>query len=151
MKALFSYESEVLASNNIAKQARLENTFSQVKPDELRWMITPNASVKALPLSTQRNRLRRRWAAALRESLKRKGLDNRGRRLASQMHMPHTPELLGTLEIVIYEGYGFEELTEELVFQTDRIIECVARARQATKRISFQDREMRDPHVKRWH
>lgn len=136
--ALHRSEHELLQNSNIVRQMQIEDEVSQANPDELRWRVITNTSLKALPLSTQRNRLRRRWKAAFQQSLKKQGLARNGKKDASQIHMPHTPELAGTLELVIFEGYGFDEDARELTDQTNKVVRELLRAGEKTRRTTLK-------------
>lgn len=133
--ALYRVEEELIRSTNTVLQLKAKDRFSKAKPDELRWRVITNTSSKALPLSTQRNRLRRRWAAAFQQSLKRQGLGHNGKKAASQVNMPHTPEIAGTLELVIFEGHGFNEAAEELLRQTNHVVQALLKAGEGTRRV----------------
>lgn len=141
--ALFRVEEELIRSTNTVLQLKAKDRFSQAKPDELRWRVITHTSAKTLPLSTQRNRLRRRWAAAFEQSLKRQGLGHDGKKAASQVNMPHTPEIVGTLELVIFEGYGFDEAAEELLKQTNHVVQALLRAGEGTRRMRSERQDVR--------
>lgn len=142
--ALHRMEAEMLKGPNVVQQMQVEAKISQARPDELRWCIIVNTCLKALPLSTQRNRLRRKWAAAFQDSLKKQGLAKNGKREMSQAHMPHTPELAGTLELVIFHGYGFEEDARELRERTDKVLQALFKFGQGTRRITPNTYSSRD-------
>lgn len=148
--ALYRMEGEMLRGANVVQQMKVEEAVSRARPDQLRWCIIVNTCLKALPLSTQRNRLRRKWASAFRDSLKKQGLDRNGKREAAHIDMPHTPEVAGTLELVIFQGYGFEESGEELRERTDRVVQALLQVGQGTKRISPIEPGKREQRGGRW-
>lgn len=84
----------------------------------LKWSFNANRSKKALDLSCQRNRLRRRWAGAFTRALGRAGLDGKGRvrreMVGSGGSGGARGGLHGTLEVQITRGAGWEEETKVL-------------------------------------
>lgn len=137
--ALFRMERDWLQGPNTIDQLKVEDNISRARPDELRWCVITNTSVKSLPLSSQRNRVRRRWVAAFRESLRKQGLRGDGKRDTSLVELPHTPEMAGTLELVVLEGYGLVEGPEVLRERTDKVVRALLQFGVGTRRVRFDD------------
>lgn len=137
--ALFGQDATDLVSNNAVRRLSTRNAVDKahLRPDVLRWRVVTHTSAKLLPLSTQRNRLRRRWSSAIIASLGKHGLTHDGklRRTDALTMMQGAQELGGTLEILIRQAYGWELTPAKMRVQSDRIIDSLLKSGLGTRRI----------------
>ncbi len=143
--ALFRRDADALTSNNAVKRIRSLDTFhkAQLRPDVLRWTVVTHTSNKLLPLSTQRNRLRRRWSSAIVAGLRKQHLGRDGKLLGnSEMSkMQGVQELGGTLEILVHAAHGWDMESIEMQKQADAIIDGLLKAGLGTRRVTARDLE----------
>lgn len=99
---LNSFEEKSWVTYNAVHQQKILDRLSQIPPNTLRWTVVSNTSRKALPLATQRNRLRRQWAGAFVTALRSRGMKSNGQPINGQH-----PTLSGTLEMVIFNAQNW--------------------------------------------
>lgn len=131
-------EAEVLSNQFHPRRPKFLAQFESVPSDILRWVVVTDVSTKTLPLSTQRVRLRRRWSAAIIEALRQQGMNIKGWKLSSGQYEEDkdkdaVPILKGTMEVVVFEGYGHDETAETLVRHSAQIVQALLRARNSTR------------------
>lgn len=141
--ALFGRDADDTTSNNAVKRLLARNAVDKAQPDVLRWKVVTHTSAKYLPLSTQRNRLRRRWSSAIIASLGKHNLrpDGKLRDRSDLSVMKGVQELRGTLEVLIHQGQGFEMEPEQMQMQTDKIVEGLLKTGLGTRRITSTELE----------
>lgn len=94
-------------------------------------MVSTDLCARALPLSTQRFRLRRRWTGAIVTALRERGLDRKGRlvgRDGGREERVQAPVLRGTVEITVYAGYGAEQSAGVLARQAGCVVEALMKS-----------------------
>jgi len=140
-----------LTSNNAVRRLSTRHAVdkAQLRPDVLRWRVITHTSAKLLPLSTQRNRLRRRWSSAIIASLGKHGLahDGKVRRKDALTMMQGAQELGGTLEVLIRQAYGWELTPAAMREQSDKIIDSLLKSGLGTRRIKVTPLEQLEKSV----
>lgn len=131
--ALFQKQREDLEGNNSVKRtliaAEIDKKREQI--DRLHWRIIAHTSSKLLPLATQRNKLRRKWTAAMIISLRKRGLGFDGSRYTGKSAdglvaaARDVQELYGTMEVLVHNAAKFGCPTEEIVQSTDKIVDAL--------------------------
>lgn len=122
-RALYRVENDALRSNQIVKRLIVAKRLDNTPSDILRWKVVSHIASKHLPLSTQRNRLRRQWTSAFTEALRRQGIRADGR-----AQQEGARGLVGTLEILTQNAYGFDHSPEKLASEADKIVDALLKA-----------------------
>jgi len=117
----FKYEEDVLSNLRNPDFPKVKDRIEQLPKSELRWKIVTDVSVKALPKATRRNWLKRRWIAALIQALAARGFKSSGHAKEGGA----AQSLQGTLELLVYEGYGFDAPFAKLVKRAGSIVEAI--------------------------
>lgn len=127
-------EAEIIGNRFHPRRPKYVALIQNTPSDILRWSVSTDISAKVLPLSTQRNRLRRRWAGAITTALHERGLDSHGKRLPQGREVEGRPLLAGTMEITVHAGYGFDESADVLAKKSGEVVDALLRSGIATQR-----------------
>ncbi|OAP56593.1 hypothetical protein AYL99_08705 [Fonsecaea erecta] len=125
------FDHKFLVDRYSPKRAAVTDYYSRLPPDVLRWCVISNASIKRLPKAVLRNRLKRRWASAFAEALKRAGYHHNGRRRSGPKDgKNYIPGLKGTLEILVFSERGINCPHGELVGACGALLKSLQRKKQ---------------------
>ncbi len=97
--------------------AKIVETLSTMPQDTLRWHVTTDPSRKQLPKKVLRSFLTRRWNCAFLRALQDKGYTREGRQCETGRK-----GIVGTLELAIYGGTGFDTKMIDLVRQCKAVV-----------------------------
>jgi ribonuclease P protein component len=91
------------------KRLLVQDYYNRLPKDRLSWRIITNISHKSVPKAVLRNRLRRRWASAFTEALKKAGYAHDGHKIVEGQKVK-TGEggLRGSLEVLVYSDRGLD-------------------------------------------
>lgn len=128
------HETIILNSRTHPLRPKLIESLATAPRDVLHWNFVTDASVKALPKSTQRTKLKAKWEIAFRQALLLNGYGIDGINLTSTAARQG---LVGRLEVVITQGRGMDTAHEELVAQCSKLITALegASAQERSKSI----------------
>ncbi|KIX94321.1 uncharacterized protein Z520_10031 [Fonsecaea multimorphosa CBS 102226] len=125
------FDHKFLVDRYSPKRAAVTDYYSRLAPDVLRWRVISNASAKKVPKAVLRNRLKRRWASAFAEALKRAGYYHNGRKRSGPKDgKNYIPGLKGTLEILVYSERGITCPHGELVGACGALLKSLQRKKQ---------------------
>lgn len=113
------HETLILNSRTHPLRPKLLEKLAIAPKDVLHWDFVTDASIKALPKSTQRTKLKGKWETAFRQALLLNGYGTDGINL---MSTTSRQGLVGRLEVVITQGRGMDTAHEELVAQCSKLI-----------------------------
>ena len=123
--APFKSDLDVLTNPRAANYPKYRDKYERLPQDTLRWQVITSTSVKKLPYTVLRERLRRRYKEAFREALKTKGFDKDGKVLDHSFEGSNARSLYGTLEVHIHGGLGFHLKMPVLVRQATLVVEMI--------------------------
>ncbi|KIW26613.1 uncharacterized protein PV07_06432 [Cladophialophora immunda] len=125
------FDHKFLADRYSPKRAAVTDYYSRLAPDVLRWRVISNASIKKVPKAVLRNRLKRRWASAFTEALKKAGYYHNGRKRSGPKDgKNYIPGLKGTLEILVFSERGISCPHGELVGACGALLKSLQRKKQ---------------------
>ncbi|KIW98360.1 uncharacterized protein Z519_00020 [Cladophialophora bantiana CBS 173.52] len=125
------FDHKFLVDRYSPKRAAITDYYSRLAPDVLRWRVISNASIKKVPKAVLRNRLKRRWASAFAEALKRAGYYHNGRqRSGPKDGKNYISGLKGTLEILVFSERGITCPHGELVGACGALLKSLQRRQQ---------------------
>lgn len=110
------FDLRFIMDRSCPKRDAVLDKYVRITPDTLRWSIITSISSKAVPQAVRRNRLKRRWAGAFAEALRKHGYHHNGRMLSGPKDgKNYVPGLKGCLEILVYLEWGLNRPHAELV------------------------------------
>lgn len=115
-------ETLILNSRTHPLRPKLLEKLATAPTDILHWNFVTDASVKVLPKSTQRTKLKGKWEIAFRQALLHNGYGTDGTNLVSAI--PRRG-LVGRLQIIITQARGMDTAHEELVSQCNKLINAL--------------------------
>ena len=119
--ALFFNEKSAIDRALDVEGLKIREKIASVPLGTLRWKFQPNTSVGKLPLSTQRQKLRKKWNHAFKKALSRSGMREDGRVKDKNF----IGGLEGTMEVAILNGCGYLLDEEELNKQAILIVKVL--------------------------
>jgi hypothetical protein len=132
--APYKRDLDVLTNRSNVLHYKIQDRYTQLPKDTLRWQVFTDMSVKVLDKAVTRERLRRRHKEAYREALKVRGFDKDGKLLDSQPQSPNARPLSGTFEVHVHRGLGFDLEFPALVEQAGLVIDAIRRKCQKNVR-----------------
>ena len=99
-------------------RAYMESWLDNIPHGTLRWCVNTRPSVNQLKKSVQRSALQSKWYKVFCQALEEQGYDRSGKEAGTD-----TPGLVGTMELTIFGGSGFDNDEPSLRNQCGSIIQ----------------------------